>query len=70
MLDGGDLETLRIYMGHTDISTTQKYLHIAEQIKILQQKHLSHLDMMYNNANTVNTLDLILNKITEIQANI
>lgn len=70
LLDGGDLETLRIYMGHTDISTTQKYLHIAEQIKILQQKHLSHLDMMYNNANTVNTLDLILNKITEIQANI
>lgn len=39
LLDGGDLETLRIYMGHTDISTTQKYLHIAEQIKILQQKH-------------------------------
>jgi integrase/recombinase XerC/integrase/recombinase XerD len=33
ILGGGDLETLRIYMGHTDISTTQKYLHIASQHK-------------------------------------
>lgn len=72
LLDGGDLETLRIYMGHTDISTTQKYLHIAEQIKILQQKHLSHLDIMYdeNKPNETDTLDLILTKIAEIQANI
>lgn len=72
LLDGGDLETLRIYMGHTDISTTQKYLHIAEQIKMLQQKHLSHLDIMYdkNTPNAIDTLDLILTKITEIQENI
>lgn len=31
ILGGGDLETLRIFMGHTDISTTQKYLHLATQ---------------------------------------
>lgn len=72
LLDGGDLETLRIYMGHTDISTTQKYLHIAEQIKMLQQKHLSHLDIMYDKSkpNATDTLDLILTKIAEIQENI
>ena len=72
LIDGGDLETLRIYMGHTDISTTQKYLHIAEQIKMLQQKHLSHLDIMYDKSkpNATDTLDLILTKIAEIQENI
>jgi integrase/recombinase XerC/integrase/recombinase XerD len=29
VLGGGNLEVLRYYMGHSDISTTQKYLHIA-----------------------------------------
>lgn len=33
MLQGGDLESLRLYMGHSDISTTQKYLHFAMQMK-------------------------------------
>lgn len=28
-LGGGNLEILRYYMGHSDINTTQKYLHIA-----------------------------------------
>ena len=71
LLDGGNLETLRIIMGHNSISTTQKYLHIAEQIKILQQKHLSHLDIMYNqDIKTVDTLNLILNGIANIQAKI
>ncbi len=31
IMQGGDLESLRIYMGHTDIATTQKYLHLANQ---------------------------------------
>nr|WP_308545546.1 tyrosine-type recombinase/integrase [uncultured Lachnoclostridium sp.] len=31
IMQGGDLESLRIYMGHSDIATTQKYLHIANQ---------------------------------------
>lgn len=72
LLDGGNLETLRIIMGHNNISTTQKYLHIAEQIKILRQKHISHLDIMYDNreAKTIDTLDLILNEISNIQAKI
>lgn len=31
IMQGGDLESLRIYLGHTDISITQKYLHLATQ---------------------------------------
>ena len=33
IMQGGDIESLRIYMGHNDISTTQKYLHLANQFK-------------------------------------
>ena len=33
VLGGGDLESLRIYMGHSDISTTQNYLHLAAEIQ-------------------------------------
>lgn len=28
---GGDLETLRILLGHTNLKTTQKYLHLSKQ---------------------------------------
>lgn len=31
IMQGGDLASLRIYMGHSSIATTQKYLHIANQ---------------------------------------
>lgn len=31
IMQGGDLESLRMYLGHTDISITQKYLHLANQ---------------------------------------
>lgn len=36
MIQGGDLESLRIYMGHSDITTTQKYLHLAYQMKFYE----------------------------------
>lgn len=35
MLGGGDLETLRILMGHSDYSVTRVYLHLASQYRIL-----------------------------------
>ena len=35
ILQGGDLESLRIYMGHEDIATTQKYLHLANSCMYL-----------------------------------
>ena len=31
LLGGGNLESLRVLMGHSDISTTQQYLHISNQ---------------------------------------
>lgn len=34
ILGGGDLESLRIYMGHSDITTTSKYLHLANSYKM------------------------------------
>ncbi|MCM1233380.1 MAG: tyrosine-type recombinase/integrase [Ruminococcus flavefaciens] len=35
IMQGGDLESLRMYLGHTDISITQKYLHLANQFGTL-----------------------------------
>ena len=35
ILGGGDLETLRILMGHSDYSVTRVYLHLATQYRIL-----------------------------------
>lgn len=48
LLDGGDIEILRILMGHDSISTTQKYVHIAQQLIILNDYKFSHLDKMLN----------------------
>ena len=44
LADGGDLETLRIILGHSDIQVTQVYLHLASDYKLISQKHLSHFD--------------------------
>ncbi|MDE5782244.1 MAG: site-specific integrase [Lachnospiraceae bacterium] len=35
VLGGGDLESLRIYMGHSDITTTSKYLHLANTYRFM-----------------------------------
>ena len=48
LVDGGDLETLRLLMGHSDLQVTTMYLHLAENKKLLQRKHQSHLDMIIN----------------------
>ena len=48
LVDGGDLETLRLLMGHSDLQVTMMYLHLAENKKLLQRKHQSHLDMIIN----------------------
>lgn len=46
LLDGGDIETLRILMGHEDITTTQKYVHIAAQMRILNSSRMTHIDRL------------------------
>lgn len=47
IVDGGDLETLRILMGHSTIAITQIYLHLATNYKLLMDKHNSHIDKLH-----------------------
>lgn len=35
IVGGGDLEYLRMMLGHTDYATTKMYVHIAQQSKML-----------------------------------
>ena len=46
LYNGGNLEMLRLILGHTDISTTQIYLHLAETKKLVEKAHISYLDSM------------------------
>ena len=46
ILGGGDLESLRIYMGHSDITTTTKYLHLANTYRLLNTD-VYKLDSIY-----------------------
>lgn len=46
ILYGGDVEELRILLGHTSIIMTQKYIHLAAQQRILNQRYHSHIDKL------------------------
>ena len=46
ILNGGNLEVLRVLMGHSSISITQIYLHLATQMQIVNSKFDSHLDTL------------------------
>lgn len=47
LLDCGDLETLRLILGHSSIAITQLYLHLATNQRILRERHHSHLDNLH-----------------------
>lgn len=46
IINGGNLETLRILLGHSSINITQVYLHYATSQEILKKQHLSLADML------------------------
>lgn len=44
-LGGGNLEILRLYMGHSSIETTQGYLHLADNLRFCN--NIYHLDPIF-----------------------
>lgn len=48
LYNGGNLENLRLILGHSSIQTTQIYLHLAAQKRMILQRHVSHLDNLFS----------------------
>lgn len=46
--NGGNLEVLRILMGHSTINITQIYIHLASQMHLINDSYNSHLDSLLN----------------------
>lgn len=44
--NGGNLEVLRVLLGHSSISITQIYIHLAAQMHLINDKFNSHLDTL------------------------
>ena len=53
---GGNLEVLRVLLGHSSVSITQIYVHLATQMQIVNSRFDSHLDTLtfYNYAKICN----------------
>lgn len=47
ILYGGDVEELRILLGHTSLQMTMKYVHLATQQRILNQRYHSYIDKLF-----------------------
>ena len=47
ILYGGDVEELRILLGHTSLQMTMKYVHLATQQRILNPRYHSHIDKLF-----------------------
>ncbi len=46
--NGGNLEVLRVLMGHSTINITQIYIHLASQMHLINDNYNSHLDSLLN----------------------
>ena len=46
LIQGANLEVLRVLLGHSSISITQIYIHLAAQMQLVNNKFDSHLDTL------------------------
>ena len=49
--NGGNLEVLRVLMGHSTINITQIYIHLAAQMHLVNDSYNSNLDKLLDNKN-------------------